>query len=632
MFTDRNEFTEEELRANVRVPKNVEEKLRTIVEKCLERSGIYHQVISRIKTPESLEKKYKKKRYDENKKIQDLVGIRINVYFEDDLRICRNIMEMLFGEAEWSVTEISNEEFRPQKINGVFRLPEDLKNMISDETWNYFIDDTFELQLKTIFFEGWHEIEHDMKYKGTDLWVGKSDRARYFNTILATLELCDKSIVTLFDNLGHDLYHERNYPGMIKAHFRLKMIDEELIPEIQEMFDQDTSVDNLPKRIFKTKREDLVYALLETPGKFDININTIIAVLNRKLIHDPRITTIMNDNDVFGRNGRSADDEMRYDLRLPEFMTTFHSEVDLDTTAEDKAERFTNIVKIIYSWFYNKYSGVLTYMSEQPDNVDIEEMGFRIKASYDEEGRFFVCEAKSIDSKEPGRLWVTQAILMDNGTERLHLSVNNGFTYYPNKNDKSDVTGMFSCPRFYRQIANQVGIIDYWKCGSTHCITTNEQAEEIYKLLVSNERRFPLVMVVSKDITEDGRLDESWLGSFALRYVQEKAGHYTHFCRIHLEQSEHLLKMIKDNNVSYEVDDADSCAQGVLIIRPKEKGKICCEWFSEDHIKNCKFASFDAIEHLMPFKQHDAGKAFGNELLQTLRRMNNDVDIYEVLK
>ncbi len=631
MCNGKNEFTAEELRKNVRVPKSVEEKLRTIVEKCLERSGIYHRVISRIKTAESLENKYKKKSYDENRKIQDLVGIRINVYFEDDLRICRNIMEMLFGEAEWSVSSVPDEEFKPQKINGVFKLPEDLKNMISDETWDYFIDDTFELQLKTIFFEGWHEIEHDMKYKGSDLWSGKGDRARYFNTILATLELCDKSIVTLFDNLGHDLYHERNYAGMIKAHFRIKMQDEELYPEIQELFDADHSVENLPKRVFKTKREDLVYALLETPGKFEINVNTVVAVINRKVMHDPEITRIMNDRDVFGRNSRSADDEMGYDLRLPEYMSTFNAEVDLDTTASDKDEKFASAVNIIYSWFYNKFSGVLTSMSETPGFVDIEELGFRIKCEVHEEDRFFICESKSLDGREPGRIWVTSAVVMDNGSDRLHLSVNNGFSYYPNKNDKSDVTGEFSCPRFYRQIASQIGIIDYVKCGTTHCVVNEEQTAEIYKLLTASSRTFPLVFVVSKNLLADAKLDESWLGTFALRYVQEKAGHYAHFCRIHLAQSEILLQMLIDNHVGYEVDDADRCAQGVLVVRPKEKGVISCEWFSEEHVKTCKFASFDSISHLMPFKQHDSGKAFGNELLQTLRRMNNDVDVYKII-
>lgn len=33
-----------------------------------------------------------------------------------------------------------------------------------------YIDDTFEIQIKTMFFEGWHEIEHDMRYKGEELW------------------------------------------------------------------------------------------------------------------------------------------------------------------------------------------------------------------------------------------------------------------------------------------------------------------------------------------------------------------------------------------------------------------------------------------------------------------------------
>ena len=129
-------FTEEELRNNVHVPSTVEDRLRMIVEKCLGRSGIYHQVFSRIKTHASLENKFRRKAYDESKKIQDLVGIRIDVYFEDDLKICRKLMERLFGEAEWSRTEYDNEEFRPQKINGVFRLPEELKNMISDKTWD----------------------------------------------------------------------------------------------------------------------------------------------------------------------------------------------------------------------------------------------------------------------------------------------------------------------------------------------------------------------------------------------------------------------------------------------------------------------------------------------------------------
>ena len=32
----------------------------------------------------------------ENKKLQDLVGVRINLYFDDDVEICQNIVENTF--------------------------------------------------------------------------------------------------------------------------------------------------------------------------------------------------------------------------------------------------------------------------------------------------------------------------------------------------------------------------------------------------------------------------------------------------------------------------------------------------------------------------------------------------------
>ena len=229
-------FTKEEIESRVKVPAIVEVELKHLIEERLKQSGLYYRIFSRIKTSESLARKYQVKSYNAEKKIQDLVGLRVDVYFEDDLRICRQIM---FSLVEWSESEQNESEFKPVKINGVFRLPDYLKQQISDETWEMCIDDTFEIQLKTVFFEGWHEIEHDMKYKGGELWSGKNSFARYFNSILATLELCDKSLVTLFENLGHELYKERNWAGMMKAHYRLKMEEHPMYPELEELLNND---------------------------------------------------------------------------------------------------------------------------------------------------------------------------------------------------------------------------------------------------------------------------------------------------------------------------------------------------------------------------------------------------------
>ena len=160
-------YTKEELAAKVKVPAIVEQDLKRIISDRLEQCGLYYRCFSRIKTASSMAHKFALKDYGaENKKLQDLVGVRINLYFDDDVEICQNIVENTFDVIGWSTSERSEEEFKPTKLNGVCRLPEYLRSEISTETWDMYIDDTFEIQIKTMFFEGWHEIEHDMRYKG----------------------------------------------------------------------------------------------------------------------------------------------------------------------------------------------------------------------------------------------------------------------------------------------------------------------------------------------------------------------------------------------------------------------------------------------------------------------------------
>ena len=86
-------FTKEEIESRVKVPAIVEVELKHLIEERLKQSGLYYRIFSRIKTSESLARKYQVKSYNADKKIQDLVGLRVDVYFEDDLRICRQMME-----------------------------------------------------------------------------------------------------------------------------------------------------------------------------------------------------------------------------------------------------------------------------------------------------------------------------------------------------------------------------------------------------------------------------------------------------------------------------------------------------------------------------------------------------------
>ena len=140
-------FTKEELAAAVKVPAVVEQDLKRIISERLEQCGLYFRVFSRIKTAASMARKFELKAYGAERKLQDLVGVRINLYFDDDMDICKHIMEHSFDLIGWSTSERSEEEFSPTKLNGVFRLPNYLKDEISSDTWDMCIDDTFEIQI-----------------------------------------------------------------------------------------------------------------------------------------------------------------------------------------------------------------------------------------------------------------------------------------------------------------------------------------------------------------------------------------------------------------------------------------------------------------------------------------------------
>ena len=310
-------YTKEELAAAVRVPPQVERDLRRIISDRLEQCGLYHRCFSRIKTAQSMARKFEMKDLNEEHKMQDLIGVRINLYFDDDVDICRDIMAQTFDVIEWSTSKRSEDEFKPAKLNGVFRLPAYLKTQISPQTWNMCIDDTFEIQIKTMFFEGWHEVEHDMRYKGEELWSHYPGFSRYFNSILATLELCDKSMVTLFEDLGHALYKSGRWSDMIKSHFRLKLGEAQLYPEVEQILNEDmSSSDNLAKRIFRTPRPILIGQLLSRTRHVPINVNTIIALLNESVFHDDRLTDVFRRMDVFNDGREDLEAESRpYELR-----------------------------------------------------------------------------------------------------------------------------------------------------------------------------------------------------------------------------------------------------------------------------------------------------------------------------
>lgn len=82
----------------------------------------------------------------------------------------------------------NTDQFTVNRHNLVFKVPDVYSNEIGIAIRNRPIDTTFELQLRSILSEGWHEVDHDLRYKSKSNWINQGDLSRALNGIMATLE------------------------------------------------------------------------------------------------------------------------------------------------------------------------------------------------------------------------------------------------------------------------------------------------------------------------------------------------------------------------------------------------------------------------------------------------------------
>src|SRR5699024_6767277 len=103
-------------------------------------------------------------------------------------------------------------------------------------------------------------------------------------------------------------------------------------PEVEQLLNEDLEqVDNLAKRIYKTKKPVLVEQLLRRSRKIPINVNTIIALLNDSQFHDSRLTAIFKERDVYN-DGReeSVAESRHYEMKPLTRHNVFQMKTQID--------------------------------------------------------------------------------------------------------------------------------------------------------------------------------------------------------------------------------------------------------------------------------------------------------------
>lgn len=190
---------------------------------------IHYRLHWREKELDSLKNKIESKGdgyYSQNgKKVQDILGFRITTYFYDDVKILWDIFHEKYQVVDEEYDKEKVDIFAPLRKNMVCRMPKELSSVYEDlkglnEIYT-LTDNTFEIQFRTTFSEGWHEIDHALRYKCKSDWAGYTEEERLFNGIFAALESNDRMMKSLFDDLVYNHYKHSNWEAMIRAKFRL---------------------------------------------------------------------------------------------------------------------------------------------------------------------------------------------------------------------------------------------------------------------------------------------------------------------------------------------------------------------------------------------------------------------------
>ena len=622
-------YTKEELAEKVKVPGVVEQDLKRIISDRLEQCGLYYRVFSRTKTADSMARKFELKEYSDDRKLQDLVGVRINLYFDDDVDICINMMERTFELVNWSTSKRNEDEFKPAKLNGVFRLPEYLKDKISPVTWDMQIDDTFEIQIKTMFFEGWHEIEHDMRYKGVELWNDYPGFSRYFNSILATLELCDKSMVSLFEDLGHELYKTGHWSDMIRSHYRLKMDDTPIYPELSRLLDEDqqANVDSIAKRVYKTPKSVLVDLLLRRVRKIPINVNTIIALLNDNIFHDMRLTELFRARDVYN-DGReeSYATSSHYSLKPLQRHDVFrmHTWVDgsriRDEENPDTQLIFTRSAFCIQKWILQKYGALFPDMPEEPCTFERDDLAYHISMFYQpDKGKLYMF-TRHPDLEVGGRTWYSLAALETDETGRVLLRVCNGYAEPQHEHFQQESAAMlFSYPGYYKMIVDNVGVNNGIECSNRRRILREDQLGAVRRALTDPQRLFPIVLIISLE-TEDGQMDEGWLGQFRVSDFTRTVWRYTHVFTCYEKTGRKLLENLRETPGGRTLlGGTDTQLPRMYVFMPDEETVV----YGPEDVNSCSFGRhLEARDDARTYDIVHGGQAFYHKIVTDLREWN----------
>lgn len=274
---------------------NITKKIESSLESDLNKCGLMYRMFSRVKTEQSITNKVTNKKYRENgKKITDVIGIRITLYFQDDVELVYNLLKNKSNFDHESTDSTSVDEFKPIRCNLTFNFLDEYKrdaNLVFHQDADV-IDTMYEVQIRTVLSEGWHEVEHDLRYKCKEDWEEHNDLNRNLNGIFATLETSEFSMLQLFNNLSHRHYKNKNIEAVFKTKFRIRLINTPIDEKIAQTL---VSKDGLLKKFYRINRNAILTKMMKNKVALPLTLDNFIFILNYLVVKDSDITSFASE-------------------------------------------------------------------------------------------------------------------------------------------------------------------------------------------------------------------------------------------------------------------------------------------------------------------------------------------------
>ncbi|TYT74367.1 hypothetical protein [Desulfobotulus mexicanus] len=265
------------------------------IESILYGVGLLFRVFYRSKQNKSVADKISRNpgKYSKGKKlIQDVIGIRIALYFPDDVDLVVTLLKSHFNNIEIVKDAPDVFSFGPSRLNMVFSIPTEYDTSLSNYYNTDCIDNTFEVQVRTILSEGWHEVEHDLRYKCKNDWESFDNLSRMLNGVLASLETSEWTMVKIFESLAWQHYKLKQWESMLRNKFRLNFQGSHLSEELINLLN---TKQELAKQLFRSNRQFVLLKIHAQTHNLPITMDNICHLTNFFEIFSEELMELMPD-------------------------------------------------------------------------------------------------------------------------------------------------------------------------------------------------------------------------------------------------------------------------------------------------------------------------------------------------